>query len=129
MTIDRTSEEQFDDILMAMDVVDTLRQNKQVVERELKIAHYDEDLIEKLRNVYAAQGIDVPDHILQKGVDALREDRFVYTPMPPSFSRSLAEKYVRYQKIFPWFLLISLCFLGLLMFILVYAFFNMLTGA
>lgn len=83
-----------DDVMLAMDVVDTLRHSSRVVERELDAEGQDQRLLERLRNIYSMQGIDVPDHILREGVDALREDRFRYTPTPPSFSRWLAELYV-----------------------------------
>lgn len=95
-------EKNLDDILMAMDVVDTLRHSSRVVERELNASEYDSQLLNRLRGIYEAQGINVPDHILKEGVTALREDRFTYHPTPPSFSRSLAEWYVKNQKLAPF---------------------------
>lgn len=84
-----------DEVMLAMDVVDTLRRGTRVVEQELDHDGQDKKLLERLKDIYAMQGIDVPDHILREGVEALREDRFAYTPTPASFSRKLAEIYVK----------------------------------
>lgn len=79
-----------DDLMLAMDVVDTLRHDQRLVERELSIGYSDEALIERLREIYKSQGIEVPDEVLQEGVKALREKRFAYDPPRPGFARSLA---------------------------------------
>jgi hypothetical protein len=83
-----------DDLMLAMDVVDTLRHRASLVERELNTEARDQQLIERLREIYRAQGIDVPDSVLAEGVTALKEDRFRYTPPPESFSVKLARIYV-----------------------------------
>ncbi len=84
-----------DEVLLAMDVVDTLRHREELVAQELARGDRDEALLGRLRQTYAAQGIDVPEHVLRDGVAALREDRFAYRPAPPSLARSLATVYVR----------------------------------
>ena len=61
-----------DDVMLAMDVVDTLRHADRLVERELGAEERDQQLKERLRQLYAAQGIDVPEHILDEGVDGAR---------------------------------------------------------
>ncbi len=83
-----------DDVMLAMDVVDTLRHRQDLVERELKEDQRAATLIGKLRDIYADQGIDVPDHILKEGVDALAESRFVYTPPRRGLRTALARLYV-----------------------------------
>jgi hypothetical protein len=83
-----------DDVMLAMDVVDTLRRKRRLVERELDVQGREADLKERLRKIYAAQGIEVTDAILDEGVRALREDRFVYKPPPESFAVRLARLYV-----------------------------------
>jgi len=83
-----------DDVMIAMDVVDTLRHDKRLVERELDDAQRRKELIERLRGLYKGQGIDVPDRILEDGVKALEEKRFVYTPPAPSLEVRLARLYV-----------------------------------
>ncbi len=79
-----------DDLMLAMDVVDTLRHDQRLVERELSAAASDDAMIERLREVYKGQGIEVSDRVLEEGVKALKEKRFSYEPPGPSLGRSLA---------------------------------------
>ncbi len=83
-----------DDIMIAMDVVDTLRHDDLVAERELNEDERRKNLIERLREIYRSQGIEVPDRILEEGVKALEEDRFVYEPPKPGWTTWLARLYV-----------------------------------
>ena len=82
------------DVMLAMDVVDTLRHNRTIVERELNEEEREKALIVRLREIYASQGIDVPDSVLAEGVSALKEDRFTYRSPEPGLGRSLAKLYV-----------------------------------
>lgn len=83
-----------DDIMLAMDVVDTLRHRQLLVERELNAENRDAKLKQRLREIYASQGIEVPDHVLEEGVEALRQDRFGYDPPGAGLQTSLARLYV-----------------------------------
>lgn len=83
-----------DDMMLAMDVVDTLRRQQRLVEQELDSGQREAALKARLQRVYQAQGIEVSDAVLAEGVRALREDRFVYQPPAPSFAVSLARIYV-----------------------------------
>ena len=83
-----------DEVMLAMDVVDTLRHRQQLVERELKSADREQALMKRLKEIYAEQGIDVPDKILAEGVAALREDRFTYEAPEPGVMVKLARMYV-----------------------------------
>jgi hypothetical protein len=83
------------EVMLAMDVVDTLRHQENLVSRELSEESRDAELLERLRRIYRGQGIEVPDRILQEGVQALKEQRFVYTPPPPSFARTVATAWVK----------------------------------
>ncbi|GGB37537.1 hypothetical protein GCM10011316_07090 [Roseibium aquae] len=83
-----------DDLMMAMDVVDTLRHQDAVIEREIASGDRDAHMIARLKEIYAAQGIDVPDRILMEGVEGLKQDRFVYKPPQTGFSRFLAQIYI-----------------------------------
>ncbi|MFY0610530.1 MAG: hypothetical protein JXQ99_03300 [Hyphomicrobiaceae bacterium] len=83
-----------DNVMIAMDVVDTLRHDQLIVERELNEDVRKAKLIERLREIYRGQGIDVPDSILEEGVRALEEDRFVYKPPADSIKTRLARLYV-----------------------------------
>jgi hypothetical protein len=85
--------------MLAMDVVDTLRHDQRLVERELSLGYSDEALIERLREIYKGQGIEVPDLVLQEGVKALREQRFSYDPQKPGLARSLALAWINRGRI------------------------------
>jgi Family of unknown function (DUF6384) len=87
-----------DDVMLAMDVVDTVRHRALLVERELNAEDRDQKLLERLRELYAAQGIEVPDHVLQEGVRALREDRFTYKPRARGIGVTLARLYINRGK-------------------------------
>ncbi|WP_196259378.1 DUF6384 family protein [Pelagibacterium limicola] len=84
-----------DDVMLAMDVVDTLRHQSDLVARELSADAREAQLIARLRSIYHDQGIEVPDHILREGVRALEESRFIYSPPPDTFQTRLARLYVR----------------------------------
>ena len=97
--------------MLAMDVVDTLRHAERLVERELSGDDRRDALRRRLKEIYAGQGIEVPDRIIDQGVAALEENRFVYRPTAPSLSRGLARIYATRDS---WGRLIGLCLAGLL---------------
>ena len=103
-TTSTTVKQPLDDIMLAMDVVDTLRRRERLVKKELDEEGRHEDLKERLRKIYAAQGIDVPDHVIDQGVAALKEERFTYKPPPDTFSTRLARIYVKRNKWGKWLL-------------------------
>ena len=94
-----------DEVMQAMDVVDTLRHRANMVERELGVEERDDKLIERLREIYRNQGIDVPDSILKEGVAALKEGRFAYDPPRESFSVKLARLYIARHRWGKWLLI------------------------
>ncbi len=83
-----------DDIMIAMDVVDTLRHDENLALRELDESARRAELVTRLRDIYRGQGIEVPDRILEQGVEALAQDRFVYKPPVESVVTMLARWYV-----------------------------------
>ncbi len=87
-----------DEVMLAMDVVDTLRHEQQLVERELASDERDQALFEKVKRMYASQGLEVTDEIIAEGVAALREERFVYRPPPPKGTLWLARLYVNRRR-------------------------------
>lgn len=89
-----TEKPPLDEVMLAMDVVDTLRHRERVVERALSADVRDQELILRLKEIYAGQGIEVSDAIIERGVRDLRADRFEYTPAEPSIGRALAQIYV-----------------------------------
>jgi hypothetical protein len=86
------------ELMLAMDIVDTLRHRERIVERELSAGDRDQELVARLRAIYAGQGIEVSDAIITQGVRDLRADRFTYTPPRPSIARLLARLYVSRDK-------------------------------
>jgi hypothetical protein len=89
-----------DDLMLAMDVVDTLRHDIRIAERELGDDARRSTLKTRLREIYTSQGIDVPDAILEEGVRALEEDRFVYKGNRGGVQAALARVYVERAR---WF--------------------------
>lgn len=85
---------ELDQVMLAMDVVDTLRHQQNLVDRELSSDEQDQALFEKVKRMYASQGLEVTDDIIAEGVAALREDRFAYRPPPPRGPLWLARLYV-----------------------------------
>jgi hypothetical protein len=103
-----------DEVMLAMDVVDTLRHHEKLVARELDSDTRDEQLKEKLRKIYRTQGIEVPDHVLEEGVQALREDRFSYQAPKKSFANRLARIYVSRDRWGKWLIgIVAVCLLAL----------------
>jgi len=76
---------QLEDVMAAMDVVDTLRHEQGIAERELDTQGRRERLLKRLRDLYQAQGIEVSDRVLKEGIDALEQKRFEYVPVNPSW--------------------------------------------
>lgn len=93
--------EKLDDIMLAMDVVDTLRHEREMVASDMNAAERREDLINRLRGIYDAQGISVPDDVLMDGVMALEEERFAYHPPKKGLMTSLAKAYISRRKWLP----------------------------
>lgn len=83
------------EVMLAMDVVDTLRHRQSLAERELSADEHDQALIDRIRRIYTDQGLDVSDAVIAQGVAALREERFVYKPPRKSLRTFLATIYVR----------------------------------
>lgn len=79
-----------DETMMAMDVVDTIRHADRLVERELGGEERQQRLRQRLREIYASQGIAVSDAVLDQGITALEEQRFAYSPKGDGWKRSAA---------------------------------------
>jgi hypothetical protein len=88
-----------DDLMLAMDVVDTIRHREDVLERELSLGDKDEALIERLREIYTSQGITVTDGVLKEGVKALKEQRFQYKAPPGGMLTVLFKLWINRGKV------------------------------
>ncbi len=98
-----------EDLMVAMDVVDTVRHREHLVDRELNAEARRARLIERLRQIYTAQGIEVTDAALEAGVDALEQERFAYSPPDRGISVALARLYVHRDRwLRPLLLLLAL---------------------
>lgn len=87
--------DKLDELMLAMDVVDTLRHRDILVERELNEEEREKSLVDRLRGLYKSQGIEVSESVLHEGVKALDENRFAYHPAPPGLARNLAWIWVK----------------------------------
>lgn len=85
---------ELDDVMLAMDVVDTLRHRARLVESELAGEKREAELVARLKEIYAAQGIAVSEAVIRDGVRALEERRFVYEPPQDGLAVRLAKFYV-----------------------------------
>ncbi len=88
-----------DDLMLAMDVVDTLRHQEGLIEKELSQEDRDHALKDRLRTLYEGQGLTVSDRILDEGIQALKESRFSYTPPVPSFAVTLAKAWMHRRRV------------------------------
>jgi Family of unknown function (DUF6384) len=95
-----------DDLMLAMDVVDTLRHEEALVEKELSQDQRDAALKVRLRRIYESQGLTVTDRILEEGIRALKESRFAYTPPQPSFATFMAKLWIRRKTVGPILLIL-----------------------
>ena len=93
-----TREAPLEELMVAMDVVDTIRHRQLVVDRELDAAGRRRRLIDRLRDIYTAQGIEVTDAALQAGVEALEQKRFSHSPPEGGAATALAKLYVRRDR-------------------------------
>jgi hypothetical protein len=83
-----------DEVMLAMDVVDTLRHEQALVEAELGAEARERALVERLKSLYAGQGIEVSDAVIAQGVAALAAERFVYRPPPKGLAVRLARLWI-----------------------------------
>ncbi len=88
-----------DEVMLAMDVVDTLRHQDDIVAREMDEGRREIELIERLRSIYKSQGIEVPDEVIRQGVSAIKENRWVYTPPAPGLGVTLAKIWIARGRI------------------------------
>lgn len=92
---DGADKPRFDDLMLAMDAVDTIRHETSVLESELSSGDRREALKARLREYYAGQGIAVSDEILDTAVQDMDKNRFVHEALKPGLARILATLYVR----------------------------------
>jgi hypothetical protein len=94
-----TPRPKLDELMLAMDVVDTLRHQESVVTREIGRDHSDAALMARLREIYEGQGLEVNDRILRAGIQALKEQRFTYEKRGSPSGRFLAHLWVKRRAV------------------------------
>ncbi|MGH1404884.1 MAG: DUF6384 family protein [Alphaproteobacteria bacterium] len=114
MSTEKTTQT-MDEVMLAMDIVDTIRRDKRIVEQELSSELREDQLLSRLKTIYGTQGIEVSDQVLKEGIRSLREDRFTYTPSSRSIFRSLALLYVRRKAWLRPVLLFTLLFITMIL--------------
>ncbi|MBI4921195.1 MAG: hypothetical protein HY834_05560 [Devosia nanyangense] len=87
------------DIMLAMDVADTLRHNPELA--ALAGEARERQLVDRLRALYRGQGIDVSEMAVKDGLAALGESRFAYAPPKAGLAVALARLYVVRRKWLP----------------------------
>ncbi len=80
--------------MLAMDAVDRLRHEQSIVLGELNSSTRHDQLVQRLRNIYAEQGIDVTDDLLHEGVQMLEQERYRFQPQGGYLPRLLARIYI-----------------------------------
>lgn len=93
-----TTKPAFDDLMLAMDAVDTLRHETSLADTELSSGERQAALLLRLREYYRAQGIEVSDEILENAVAEMDRNRFVHEPIPPGLVRTFALAWVRRRR-------------------------------
>lgn len=83
-----------DELMLAMDIVDTLRHEQSLIERELASDARDSAFVERVKQIYANQGIEVSEALVRQGVEALKQDRFAYRSPRRTLAVRLAEVWV-----------------------------------
>ncbi|MEM8546972.1 MAG: DUF6384 family protein [Pseudomonadota bacterium] len=83
------------DVMLAMDVVDTLRHEERLVARALDDEAREAALIARVKGAYAAQGIAVSDETIETGVAQLKAREFHYDPPAPGFYTRLLTAWTR----------------------------------
>src|SRR5262249_48557508 len=91
--------QKLDELMLAMDVGDTIRHGELLVERELEQGTRDDELRNRLREIYKGQGIEVPDSVIDEGIKALKDSRFVYVPPRPGLGVTIATMWVNRARI------------------------------
>ena len=95
---DSPNTEDLQDVMRAMDTIDELRHANRLVERAMQAGDRKSQLIDRLRDIYAEQGVDVSDTVIEQGVAALDAQRFTYRRSGGSWQRLIARIYIQRSR-------------------------------
>ncbi|MEO0574742.1 MAG: DUF6384 family protein [Pseudomonadota bacterium] len=87
------------DVMLAMDVVDTLRHEERMVTQALNAEAREQQLIDRVRRAYASQGITVTDAMIEQGVASLKAREFHYEAPQEGLQTRLATAWVNRARI------------------------------
>lgn len=91
----KTGNPSLEESLLTMDIVDKIRHEEALLDEYANDEERAQKLKEHLANVYRQQGIDVSDDVLEEGVKASMEGRFVHKPVTKGFAVKLANIYIQ----------------------------------
>jgi hypothetical protein len=89
----------FDELLSAMAEVDRARTEEDILAREAAVEERRQEVCERLKAAYAAQGVSVDDAILKAGVVAYFDKRLRHQPWTQGAARWLALAWIERLKI------------------------------
>ncbi|HDS1577994.1 TPA: hypothetical protein QEL15_000009 [Stenotrophomonas maltophilia] len=105
------------DALLTMDVVDQLRYRNAEMKALADSGHDMATLKQRLLGLYRSQGIEVSDAILEAGIQAQREQRYLYTA-PGGWKAWLARRWIDRRRMLKWALAAAAALLALSMVVL-----------
>ncbi|TLX15884.1 DUF6384 family protein [Rhizobium sp. MHM7A] len=88
----------FNDLIVASDIVDTIRNDERLIDHELGSEDRKKALKARLKDMYKAQGMEVSDAVIEEAVQRKDAERFIFKPMKAGVSRFLWTSYVRRNK-------------------------------
>lgn len=100
------------DALLTMDVVDQLRYRNAEMKALADSGHDNATLKQRLLELYRSQGIEVSDEILEAGIQAQREQRYLYTA-PRGWKAWLARRWIDRRRVLRWALIVAAALLAL----------------
>lgn len=105
------------DALLTMDVVDQLRYRNAEMKALADSGHDKATLKQRLLELYRSQGIEVSDEILEAGIQAQREQRYLYAA-PRGWKAWLARRWIDRGRLLKWALVSALVLLVLSMLVM-----------
>ncbi|MGF6416776.1 Na+-transporting methylmalonyl-CoA/oxaloacetate decarboxylase gamma subunit [Stenotrophomonas sp. AN71] len=105
------------DALLTMDVVDQLRYRNAEMKALADSGHDKATLKQRLLELYRSQGIEVSDEILEAGIQAQREQRYLYAA-PRGWKAWLARRWIDRGRLLKWALVAALVLLVLSMLVM-----------
>ncbi len=88
----------FSDVMLAMDIADTIRHRERIVEQELSAEDREKALFDKVKATYASQGIEVSDATIREAIQAIEDERFAYKAPKETLFTKFAHAYINRSK-------------------------------